>query len=368
MTKKLTVLLSVVMAAAMLLVACAPAATAAPAAPAAPAATTAPAAPAAPAAAKLKVCMVTDSGGIGDKSFNDLTWKGVQDGIKDFGVDGKYIQSKNVSDFDANLAACKDDGASLIICVGFMMADSCQKAATANPKIYYAGVDMGGFNLPNFRGVTAKEEQSCYLAGYLAAGMTKTGILGWYTGIMGPAVQIFGDGWYYGAQQYNKVHGTSVKVIGYDPLNPGKATVTGSWTDADKGRSLGASMMDEGADIILPVAGGVGAATAAVMKERGKGYIIGVDQDWTQTYPAYLPQILVSVLKSVDVHVYDAIKRITSNTWEGGDYVLTLANGGTALAYNSTIAVPDALKAEVADLAKKIISGEITIPAPVAIK
>ena len=368
MAKKLIVLLSIVLTAAMLLVACAPAATAAPAAPAAPAATTAPAAPAATAAPKLKVCMVTDSGGIGDKSFNDLTWKGVQDGIKDFGVDGKYIQSKNVSDFDANLSACKDDGASLIVCVGFMMADSCQKAATANPKIYYAGVDMGGFNLPNFRGVTAKSEQSCYLAGYLSAGMTKTGIVGWYVGIMGPAVQSFGDGWFYGVAQYNKVHGTSVKVIGYDALNPGKATATGSWIDADKGRSLGASMMDEGADIILPVDGGVGAATAAVMKERGKGYIIGVDQDWTLTYPAYIPQILASVTKSVNVHVYDAIKRVTTNTWQGGDFTLTLANGGTLLVYNSTIAIPDALKAEVDGISKQIISGAITIPAPVAIK
>jgi len=138
-----------------------------------------------------KVCMVTDSGGIGDKSFNDLTWKGVQQAMTDFKVQGNYIQSTQPTDFAPNLAACKDSGATLIVCVGFMMADDCKAAATANPSIYYAGVDMGGFNLSNFRGVTANEQESSYLAGYLAAATTKTGKLGWYTGIMGPAVQIF---------------------------------------------------------------------------------------------------------------------------------------------------------------------------------
>lgn len=317
-----------------------------------------------PVATPIKVCMVTDSGGIGDKSFNDLTWSGVERGVADFAVEGNYIQSTQPTDFAPNLSACKDSGAKLIICVGFMMTDDCQKAATDNPDIYYAGVDMAGFNLPNFRGVTAKMEQSSYLAGYMAAGMTKTGKVGWYVGIMGPAVQIFGDGYYYGVQKYNEVHGTKVAVVGYDANNPGKATATGSWIDADKGRSVGQSQMDEGVDIILPVNGGVGSATAAVMQEKGFGYIFGVDQDWTQTYPQYSAQILASLLKKIDVHVYDAIKRLSTKTWEGGDFVLTLENGGTALAFNPAVTVPEALAAEIADIQAKIISGEIVIPAP----
>jgi basic membrane protein A len=320
------------------------------------------------AATDMKVCLVTDSGGLGDKSFNDLTWKGVQQGIDELGVQGNYIESNQPTDFVPNLAACKDSGATLIVCVGFMMADDCKAAATANPDIYYAGVDMGGFDLPNFRGVTALMEQSTYLVGYLSAGTTKTGKLGWYVGIMGPAVQIFGDGFYYGMQKYNEVKGTNVTMVGYDANNPGQATATGSWIDADKGRSLGQSMMDEGVDIILPVCGGVGAATAAVMQERGKGYIIGVDQDWAQTYPQYSAQILASVTKSVNVHVFDAIQRILDKKWKGGDYVLTLENGGTGLTYNPAVTVPDALKAEIADLQAQIISGAIKIPKPVTIK
>ena len=354
MTKKIFVVLSLVLVASMLLTACGGAKTP----------TEAPTEP----AAKVKVCMVTDSGGIGDKSFNDLTWSGVERGITDFGVEGNYIQSAQPTDFAPNLSACKDSGAKLIVCVGFMMADDCLKAATDNPDIYYAGVDMGGFNLPNFRGVSAKMEESSYLAGYLAAGMTKTGKVGWYVGIMGPAVQIFGDGYYYGVQKYNEVHGTTVTVIGYDANNPGNATATGSWIDADKGRSVGQSQMDEGVDIILPVNGGVGSATAAVMQEKGFGYIFGVDQDWTLTYPQYSAQILASLLKKIDVHVYDAIQRLTTNTWEGGDFVLTLANEGTTLAYNPAVTVPAALLTELADMQAKIISGAIVIPAPKPIK
>ncbi len=353
MSKKLYVVMSVLLVVAIMLTACAK---------------TGAEAPAATTDEKVKVCMVTDSGGIGDKSFNDLTWKGVEKGTADFGVEGNYIQSSQATDFAPNLQACKDSGAKLIICVGFMMTDDCKAAAEANPDVYYAGVDMAGFGLDNFRGVTAKMEQSSYLAGYLAAGMSETGKVGWYVGIMGPAVQIFGDGWYYGVQKYNEVHGTNVEVIGYDALNPGQATATGSWIDADKGRSIGQSQMQEGADIILPVCGGVGAATAAVMQEAGKGYIVGVDQDWTQTYPDYVDQILASVTKSVDVHIYDAIQRINTNTWEGGDYVLTLENGGTLLTYNDKVAVPEELKAEIADLQAKIISGDIVIPDPVAIQ
>jgi basic membrane protein A and related proteins len=377
MSKKLFVVLSVLLVVAMALTACAkatPAPTEAPvvattAAPTeAPVAATTVAPTEAATAAPVKVCMVTDSGGLGDKSFNDLTYSGITRAEKDFTVEESVLTSTQPTDFVPNLAACKDAGAQLIICVGFMMTDDCKAAATANPDIYYAGVDMGGFDLPNFRGVTAKMEESSYLAGYLSAGMSKSGKLGWYVGIMGPAVQIFGDGWYYGMEKYNEVHSATVTNMGYDAKNPGQATATGSWIDADKGRQLGSTMLNAGVDIILPVNGGVGAATAAVMQEQGKGYIIGVDQDWTQTYPDYSAQILASVLKKVDVHIYDAIQRVATGTWEGGDFVLTLANGGTDLVINPAITVPDALKTEIADLKAKIISGEIVIPAPVEIK
>jgi basic membrane protein A len=338
MIRKMSLVLAVVMLAALFLVACQPAA---------------------PAATGKKVCLVTDAAGLGDKSFNDLAWSGVEKAQKDLGVVGKAIESKNENDYEPNLNACVAEKSDLIICVGGMMTTACEKSVKANPKIMYAGVDIYLFGLPNFRGVDAYAEQGTFLAGYLSAGMTKTNTVAEYVGIFIDPVKSFMEGYFWGVTEYNKVHGTNVKVLGYDPANPKNATVTGSWTEMDKGRQLGVSFMDEGADIILPVCGNVGAATAAVMQERGSGYIFGMDQDWTVTHPELSKQLLGSIIKKIDVHVYDAIKRVVENKWEAGMMYLTLGNGGIALAYNPAVPVPDALKAEIEALIPKIDSGAI---------
>jgi basic membrane protein A len=339
--KKLTLVLSVVIAATMLLTACAPAA-----------------------GAGKKVCMVTDSAGIGDKSFNDIVWAGLQQGAKDFGVTANYIESKSADDYAPNLAACVDEKADLIVCTGFMMADACKAAVTANPKIMFGGIDISGFNLPNFRGAQARMDQNSFQAGYLAAGMTQKGKVATFTGFFGPVVQIFMDGFYMGVQDYNKVHGTSVAVLGYDPKDTTKAAATGSWIDVDKGRQMGETFMDQGADIILPVAGNVGTGTAAVMQERKYGYIFGVDQDWLITNPTYSAQILGSVLKRLNVPSYDFVKQLVNGTWQGGDFTGNFTNGGVEFAYNPAITIPAALKAEADALVAKIKSGEILTLSP----
>jgi basic membrane protein A and related proteins len=360
--KKYSIVIGLLMVASLLFAACkpmvSPNAAVQTAAPVQKPMDTATPAPAATAAPVKSVCFVTDSAGIGDKSFNDLVWAGLQKAVTDFGIKANYIESKSADDYAPNLQACVDAKADMIVCVGFMMADACKAAVTANPGIKFVGVDISALKLDNFRGVDAYMDQSCFQAGYLAAGMTKTGKVATYTGFFGPVVQIFMDGFYMGVQKYNEVHTTTVGVLGYDPKKMDQASATGSWSDVDKGRQLTESFMDNGADIVLPVAGNVGTGSAAVMKERGTGYIFGVDQDWTLTNPQYSPQILGSVLKKMDVHVYDAVKRMIDGTWVGGDYILTLENGGTQLVYNSAVTVPAALKAEVDALAPKIISGE----------
>jgi basic membrane protein A len=339
MTKKLTLVLSVVIAAAFLLGACAPAAP-----------------------KTTDVCLVTDAAGLGDKSFNDLAWSAVQKAMTDFKLTGKAIESKNENDYEPNLNACAALKPKIIVCVGGMMGTACEKSFKANPTIMYAGVDiyLGG---PNFRFVDAYAEQGTFLAGYLSAGMTKTNTVAEYVGIFIDPVKSFMEGYYWGVTEYNKVHGTNVKILGYDPANPKNATQTGSWTDMDKGRQLGVSFMDEGADIILPVCGNVGAATAAVMQERKSGYIFGMDQDWTVTHPELSKQLLGSIIKKIDVFVYDSIKNVVDNKWVATPMFLTLENGGIALAYNPAVAVPDALKAEITALIPKIASGAI-IPWP----
>ena len=230
----------------------------------------------------------------------------------------------------------------------------------ANPNIKYIGIDINWLFYDNFIGVDAYMDQNSFQAGYLSAGMTETGIVATYTGFFGPVVQIFMDGYYMGVQEYNRVHGTDVKVLGYDPANMDLATAIGSWSDMDKGRQVTESFMDNGADIVYPVCGNVGTASAAAMQDRGYGYIFGMDQDWTLTNPQLSAQILGSALKKMEVPVYEAVEAwLLEGKWESGNFVLTMENGGAVLAFNDAIDVPADLRAEVEALAPRIISGEI---------
>jgi len=200
------------------------------------------------------------------------------------------------------------------------------------------------------------------LAGYLAAGMTETGVLGTWTGFVGPVVLSFMDGFYTGAMEYNKVHDTEVTVLGYDPADMDNAANIASWDDTDKGRAISETQMDNGADIIYGVCGNVSTAAAAAMQERGYGYIFGMDQDWTLTNPQYADQILGSALKNMHVAVHEIMKGLeTDGSFAGGtDYVLTLANGGTSLELNAALDLPADLVAEVEALADQLAAGEIT--------
>ena len=331
--KKLSVVLAVMLMAAMLFTACKPAA---------------------PVDETFDVCMVTDSAGIGDKSFNDAVWKGLQQAVADFDINANYIESKSADDYAPNLASCVDAKPDMIVCVGFMMADACDASIKANPKINYIGIDINWLSHPNFLGVDAYMDQSSFLAGYVSAGMTKTGKLAGYTGFFGPVVQIFLDGFYTGMTEYNRVHGTSVKMLGYDPAKMDETAAIGSWIDVDAGRALSETFLDNGADIFYPVCGNVGAGTAAAIVDREKanpdfkGWIFGMDQDWLETNPQYAPQILGSAMKKMEVPVYESIKSlIETGTWIGGkNYILTLANNGTEIAWNPKANIPSDLLAE----------------------
>jgi basic membrane protein A len=127
---------------------------------------------------------------------------------------------------------------------------------------------------------------------------------------------------------------------------------------------MGETLLDEGADIIMPVAGPVGAGTLAAIEERGSGLLIGVDTDWSApfAYPEQADYILASALKGMDGFVTETIEMTMDDKFEGGNYIGTLENGGVGLAYGSVWEgkIPDDLKSEVADLQAKIISGEIT--------
>ncbi|HQP08267.1 MAG TPA: BMP family ABC transporter substrate-binding protein [Anaerolineaceae bacterium] len=313
----------------------------------------------------FKACEVTDTGGIDDKSFNATGWLGLQNAEKDFGVEIQYLESQQQSDYEVNLNSFIEAGCDLIVPVGFLLADATKASAEANPDQMYAIVDDTSITLPNVRGNAAKIDQATFLAGYLAAGMTKTGKVGTYVGILFPATQAFMDGYAMGVAKYNEVHGTNVQVLGWDMATQ-KGLEVGNFESLDDGRALGEQLLDEGADIIMPVAGPVGLGTLAVMQERGTGLLIGVDNDWSVANPDKAEFILGSALKKIDVFVYDSVKQVVEGTFKGGEvYYLTLENEGVGLQYGSAWAdqIPADLKAEIEALIPGIISGEIaTLP------
>ncbi|MDO9120184.1 MAG: BMP family ABC transporter substrate-binding protein [Anaerolineaceae bacterium] len=345
MSKKMLVVLSVLMVVVFVLTACAPAA---------------------PAEAKIKACEVTDTGGVDDKSFNATGWAGLERAAEELGVEIKYLESEQASDYEVNLNSFVEDGCDLIIPVGFLLADATSAAADANPDQKYAIVDVDYLAQTNVRGNAAKIDQATFLAGYLAAGMTKTGKVGTYVGILFPATQAFMDGYAMGIAKYNEVHGTTVELLGWDPETQTVLEV-GNFNSLDDGRALGEQLLDEGADIIMPVAGPVGLGTLAAMVDRNTGLLIGVDNDWAVANPDKAAFILGSALKKIDVFVYDSVKQVVDGTFKGGEvYQLTLENEGVGLAYGAEwdSQVPAELKAEIEALIPGIISGEIaTIPA-----
>lgn len=405
MFKKLYTLIAVLMVATMILAACAPAATQAPTA--APVTTEAPtAAPteaptempteaptmaateaptevvteapttAPPAAALVTpypqdqlsnflACQVTDTGGIDDKSFNATAWKGVQDAIDQLGVQGQFLESQQQTDYEKNIQAFLDQNCNIIITVGFLLGDATKAAAEANPTVPFSIVDFAyDPTIPNVLGQVFNTQEAAFMAGYVAAGATKTGTVASFGGLQIPTVTVFMDGFVLGVRYYNEQNNADVQALGWDP-EAQTGLFVGNFESTDDGRRMGESLMDEGADIIMPVAGPVGLGTAAAAQQRGDVYIIGVDNDWTQTAPEYADIVLTSVLKKMDITTLQAIQSVADGTFEGGVVVGTLENTGVDLApfYDLASLVPEQVQSDLDTIRQGIISGEIqTLP------
>jgi len=179
---------------------------------------------------------VTDAGGIDDKSFNATAWKGIQAAEAEFGLEGKYLESQQQTDYEKNLKAFLDEGCNLIVPVGFLLGDATAAAAAANPDAKFSIVDFAyDPTIPNVLGQVFNTDEAAFMAGYLAAGVTKTGKVATFGGIQIPTVTIFMDGFYAGVQYYNAQKGTSVEVLGWDP-----ASQTGTFTGNLRARKTGA--------------------------------------------------------------------------------------------------------------------------------
>jgi basic membrane protein A and related proteins len=319
-------------------------------------------------AGKFLGCMVTDTGGIDDRSFNASSWQGMQQAQSaDSKISVTYLQSTTQSDYTPNINTFIGKKCGIIVTVGFLMAGATQTASKANPNSKFAIVDNAYTPpLSNVDALLFNTVQDGYLGGYLAAGMTKTGKVATFGGQKLPTVTIYMDGFWDGVQYYNSQHHTHVQVLGWNETTQ-NGSFTGNFTDQTAGQTLTQTFITEGADIIFPVAGnvGLGAAKAVQNADSSAGSqkvnMLWVDTDGCVSAAQYCKYFISSVTKGIQTAVKTAVLNAANGTFKGGNYIGTLANGGVALApyHDFASKVPASLKSELATVKAAIISGKI---------
>ena len=315
-----------------------------------------------------KACQVTDVGGVDDKGFNQTAFAGLTRAAEEFGMEAVVLESQAETDYATNIQALVDQECSVIITVGFLLGDATKEAANANPDVPFSIVDFayeeGDITNNNVLGQIFNTNEAAFLAGYLAAGMTKTGTVGTFGGINIPPVTAFMDGFYFGVQKYNADNGTDVKVLGWDPAKK-EGLFTENFESLDDGRTFAQNLVDEGADIVMPVAGPVGLGSAALASELGtdKLMIIGVDADQFNSDTNNQDVYLTSVLKNMDVTTFNAVQAVVDGTFAGGVTVGTLENGGVGLAPFHALEgqVPAELVTKIDEIKAGIIDGSVSV-------
>jgi basic membrane protein A and related proteins len=320
-------------------------------------------------AGKFLGCMVTDTGGINDKSFNQSAWEGMQQAAAaNPNVTVKYLQSTSQSDYVPNINTFIGQKCGVIVTVGFLMADATKAAAQKNTDSKFAIVDNAySPTIPNVDALVFNTVQDGFLGGYLAAGMTKTGKVATFGGQELPTVTIYMDGFWDGVQYYNKQHKTNVQVLGWNEQTQ-KGSFTGDFTDQTKGQTTTQTFISEGADIIFPVAGnvGLGAAKAVQTADSSGGNVnmLWVDTDGCVSAAQYCKYFISSVTKGIQAAVKTAVLNAQSGSFKGGDYIGTLANGGVVLApfHDFQSKVPASLQSELKTVQTGIQNGSIATP------
>jgi basic membrane protein A and related proteins len=317
------------------------------------------------AASETCVRMVTNSGGLEDRSFNQSTWEGLQAAEEEYGIEAEALVSTGETDLAPNVEQAAGSGCELVVTVGFELAESTLDQAGKNPDLSFAIVDEV-VEAPNVKPVIFDTAQASYLAGYLAAGVSKTGVVATFGGGNQPPVTLFMDGFVDGVAKYNEVHGTSVRALGWDKAKQDGA-FTGDFEDINKGKALSEGFIDQGADVILPVAGQVGEGAASAAVERGGVSVIWVDSDGYETLTAaFRPVILTSVLKNTQDAMVDIVGDVIDDSFLNEPYVGTLENGGVEIAsyHERSSLVSDELDAEIEGLRASIIAGDIVVESP----
>ncbi|MDA3949434.1 MAG: BMP family ABC transporter substrate-binding protein [Spirochaeta sp.] len=301
--------------------------------------------------------MATDVGGLGDKSFNDGAYAGLEMGA-DLGFEARVVESNQQTDYIPNLTGLAEDGAEIVFAVGFLMEQAVKEAAQMNPDTYFGGIDIGGDpEIPNFQGILYKEEQSGFLAGVVAGHMTAEfsdaspklnpdPVVGVVLGMFIPPVERYEVGFIQGVKYANP----DVEVL---------SVTAGDFTDQARGNEAATAMGEQGADIIFHAAGLTGLGAIQAAKDAGI-LAIGVDVDQNNVAP---DTVLTSAIKKIPESVYVVLESVANDNFEGGTKSYGLAEDATGIApfHGFDDVVPQEVKDAVATAREDILSGEIEV-------
>lgn len=311
-------------------------------------------------------CMVSDSGGFDDRSFNQLSFEGLQQAAKQLGVQSKQAESNSETDFAGNLSGLVDAGCGIVVSVGFLLADATKEVAKENPDIHFAIVDVADMGLDNVQSIVFNTTEAAFLAGYVAADTTKTGTVGTFGGMQIPAVTIFMDGFVQGVNYYNEKNNKQVKTLGWD-FDKQNGLFTGAFAANESAKSAAVALIDQGADIIMPVGGPIFISAAEAMLDSKKDLaMIGVDSDLFISEPKYRQLYLTSVLKKLDEGVKTSVVNAGEGNFSNKQYVGTLSNKGVDIApfHDWESKIRPELQAELASIKQDIIDGKIKVTSP----
>ena len=326
------------------------------------------------AASKFKACVVTDTGGINDKSFNASAWQGLKNAkASDSSISIAYLSSNSSSDYAPNIATFEKEGCGIIITVGFLMDAATAAAANADLTQKFAVVDDAPVAKKSHEVLALQYDtnQGAFLGGYFAAATSSSKVVATYGGADIPPVTVYMDGFVAGVRYYDKINKASVKVLGYKPPKvctltncKGSGTFVGNFTDQTAGKTIAAGDFAAGADIVFPVAGSVGLGSIAAAQQAGVGHdVVWVDTDSCATKAldaAQCKYIDGTVYKGVTPSVEAAVLSAAKGTFTGGTYLGNLKNNGTGFAYDTTNAGAK-LKATIAKIATGLESGTISV-------
>jgi len=298
-------------------------------------------------AEKLTVGIVFDSGGRGDKSFNDSAWAGIERAQQEFGIEVKALDSKKESDYEDNIAGVAEQGADLVFAIGIGQNDALKAVAPKYGDTKFAIVDAV-VEEPNVRSLVFSEEQGSFLAGYLAALVSKSGKIGFVGGKNIPLIKKFEAGYTAGA----KMAKPDITVL--------PAKYTDSWDDTSTGKAAATVLFNDGADIVYHAAGRAGLGVITAAKEKGK-FAIGVDSDQDDVEKG---TVLTSMIKRVDEAVYSTIKDAVDGKFTNGTKAYDLSANGVGLSEmrNTKDIVGAENLAKVEAIAARVKAGELKVP------